>query len=388
MEKKWVGAWGNAVSISQRRPENYAKDITLRYPIKMTLDGQAIRITLDNFCGGEDVFLTHSFAAVSDGEDGILPETSVGITFSGSVSTVIKQGERLVSDPVPLSVKRGQFIAISLYFGGFTHMRSSARITGPLSKGYSAVGDQTENERLDADTSNSTAHFYFLTDVDVLTDSGAKTLICYGDSITAQDWPDYLIGMTLDSDMNTAVVRKAASGTRVLRQYDNITYESYGLKGETRFPREIAVSGAKAVLIQHGINDIIHPVGVEVNRFRPWSDLPTAEDIINGYRFYIRLAREAGLKVYFGTLLPIKGWRTYADFREKLRNEVNDWIRTNDEADGFVDFDAAVRDPEDTAAFAKGFDSGDHLHPNAAAYKRMAQEAFSLVRQLENGAEN
>ena len=40
------------------------------------------------------------------------------------------------------------------------------------------------------------------------------------------------------------------------------------------------VAGADAVLIQHGINDIIHPVGIEVNPFRPWSDLPTAQGLI------------------------------------------------------------------------------------------------------------
>ena len=60
-----------------------------------------------------------------------------------------------------------------------------------------------------------------------------------------------------------AIVRRAASGTRILRQYNNITYDSYGLKGATRFPREAKVSGADTIIIQHGINDIIHPVGVE-----------------------------------------------------------------------------------------------------------------------------
>ena len=139
-----------------------------------------------------------------------------------------------------------------------------------------------------------------------------------------------------------------------------------------RFPREIKVAGADGVLIQHGINDIIHPVGVMENKFRPWSDLPTAEDLIEGMRGYIKTAREQNLKVYAGTLLPIYGWRTYADFRDKLRCEFNDWIRTTDEIDGCVDFDAALRDPENPAAFAPGYDSGDHLHPSAKAYEKMA----------------
>lgn len=375
MNEKWVTAWGNAISVAERRPENYAKDLTLRYPVKMMLDGSALRITLDNFCGHEAVTLTCASVARSDGADGIAADSRVSLTFSGAKSVVIPAGERLQSDPVDFPVKKGETIAVSLYFAGFTEMRSGVVITGPLSGGYFAVGNQTDAAVLDMDTSKKTHTVYFLSDIDVRTASENHTLICYGDSITAQAWPDYLIERTLRcGDGTTAVIRKAASGTRILRQYDNITYDSYGLKGETRFPREIQVSGAEAVLIQHGINDIIHPVGTEVNRFRPWSDLPTAEEMIEGLRFYIHTARAAGLQVYVGTLLPIEGWRTYADFREKLRTAVNQWIRTTNEIDGCVDFDRAVCDPAHPTAFAQGYDSGDHLHPSLTAYARMAEE--------------
>ena len=208
----------------------------------------------------------------------------------------------------------------------------------------------------------------------MLTAPQNRAVICYGDSITAQAWPDYLIQRTLQlGDGTTSIIRRAASGTRILRQYDDITYDSYGLRGEIRFPREALAASADTVIIQHGINDIIHPVGTDVNPFRPWSDLPTAEEMINGLRMYIRIAREYGLKVYLGTLLPIEGWRTYADFREKLRCTVNDWMRTTDEADGCIDFDRAVCDPEHPSRFAEGYDSGDHLHPSPLAYQRMAQ---------------
>ena len=292
MSEKWVTAWGNAISVAERRPENYAKNLTLRYPAKMMLDGSALRITLDNFCGNEPVHLTGATVAVSDGADGILPETLVPLTFSGNAGVTIPAGERLQSDAAAFPVEKGTAIAVSLYFAEFTEMRSGVVITGPLSGGYFAVGDQTANAVLDTDTSKKTHTVYFLSDIDVLTAAENRTLICFGDSITAQAWPDYLMERTLQcGDGTTAVIRKAASGTRILRQYDNITYDSYGLKGETRFPREIQVAGADTVLIQHGINDIIHPVGTDVNRFRPWSDLPTAAEMIEGLRFYIRTAR-------------------------------------------------------------------------------------------------
>ena len=378
--KKWVGAWGNAISVSERRPENYAKNITLRYPVKMTLDGEAIRITLDNFCGNDAVRLTCACVAESRGGDRIVTETIKRLTFQGKESATISSGEKLVSDPVEFEIKRGGDIAISLYFEDFTEMRSGVVITGPYSGGYFAIGNQITASELELNTSKRTSTYYFLSDVEVLTRECCRAVICYGDSITAQAWPDYLTELVLkNGSENTSIVRKAASGTRILRQYDNITYDSYGLKGKTRFPREILVSGADTVIIQHGINDIIHPVGVEVNKFRPWSDLPTAEEMIDGLRWYISEAKKHGLKVYLGTLLPIRGWRTYADYREKLRSEVNEWIRTTNEADGCIDFDKAVRDPQNPKAFADGYDSGDHLHPSLKAYERMAEEALGAL---------
>lgn len=377
--KKWVTAWGNAISVAKRRPANYAKDITLRYPVKMILEGKGLRVTLDNFCGNEAVTITSVKAARSSGQDNIDTATTKTFTFGGKETVTIPSGEKAVSDPIEFSVERGEEISISIYLGEFTEMRSGVIITGPLSRGYFGIGDQSENPFFGVDTSKETSCFYFLSDIDVLTTEEKRTVICYGDSITAQAWPDYLMEMILGSDItDTAVIRKAASGTRILRQYDNITYDSYGIKGLTRFPRETKVSGADAVIIQHGINDIIHPVGEDVNKFRPWSDLPTAEELIEGLREYIKIAREKGFKVYLGTLLPIKGWRTYADFREELRNKVNEWMRTTEEADGCIDFDRAVCGTEDPLTFAEGYDSGDHLHPSLAAYERMAQEAFKI----------
>lgn len=373
-DKKWVSMWGNAISIANRLPENYSKNLTLRYPIHPVFDGDRLRLTFDNFCGTEDVTLTKAVVAKADGPRGIFEDTVVPVTFGGAASAVLPAGEAVVSDAIVFPVKRGEDISVSMYFGDFTLMRSSVMITGPLSKGAYAVGDCTECGELPLDETRNTNWFYFLSNIDILTDVSNRAVICYGDSITSQDWPDYLtLRLEQEGHVHTSVVRKAASGTRILRQYDNITYDSYGLKGKIRFPREAQVSGADTVIIQHGINDIIHPVGADVNPFRPWSDMPTAQELIDGIRWYIEQARDYGLKVYLGTLLPIEGWRTYERFREDIREEVNAWMRTAHEADGCIDFDEALRNPVRPRAFAPGFDSGDHLHPSKAAYEKMAQ---------------
>ena len=375
--KKYVTTWGNAISIADRRPENYAKDLTLRYPVRTMFDGDRLKLTLDNFCGTEPVTISHVYVADSvDGGREIVEETNTPVTFEGgSRSVTIPAGEAVVSGEIFFDVKRGNDISVSFYLGEFTLMRSAVLITGPLSKGFYAVGDYARSGVLPLDLTRNTNWFYFLSNIEIYTECTNRAVICYGDSITSQAWPDYLTLRLFDEKMeHTSIVRRAASGTRILRQYDNITYDSYGLKGETRFPREAKVSGADTVIIQHGINDIIHPVGVEVNPFRPWSDLPTADEMITGLKRYVEWAKEYGLEVYMGTLLPIYGWRTYEPFRDELRCAVNEWIRTTTDIKGCIDFDKALRDSANPAAFAKGYDSGDHLHPSLKAYERMAAE--------------
>ena len=366
---KWVACWGNATSITDRKEAVYAKDLTLRYPVRVVFSGSKLRFHFSNLTGTEDVKVTKAFVALKGGD-----YKALGITLNGEKELRIPAGKEITSDEIDFAVKAGEQVEVSMYLADFTQMNAGTLVTGPLSKGSYAYGDFADKEKFPDDLSRSTNWFYFLNTIDVFTEEKNHALVCYGDSITAQSWPDYLAQKAWDKGFhNVAIIRRAVCGTRILRQYDCITYAAYGLKGETRFPIEMQVAGASSVIIQHGINDIIHPVGVEVNKFRPWSDMPTAQDMEKGVEdFYISYARKLGIKVWSGTLLPIFGWRTYAPFRNDLRNEFNDWLRTSDKFDGCVDFDKAVRDPEKPEAFAQGFDSGDHLHPSEAAYKAMA----------------
>ena len=372
ISEHWASVWGNAVSIAENRPETYGKNITLRYPVFSRFGGDAVRITFDNYCGTDAITISKTTVLL----DGVFYD----VTFGGKAEVTIPAGENAVSDSVKCKVDPYSTMHVSFYLADFTQMRSMVFTKGPLSIGSYAIGDHTKTEEFDIDISRNTHYFYFLSNVAVLTDSKNRTVICYGDSITAQDWPDFLSLRCKDEGYNnTAIIRRATSGSRILRQYSCITYESYGLKGDNRFAHEIPTDGADTVLIQQGINDIIHPVGVAVNQFRPMSDLPTVDQLIEGMKKYIAQARSFGYRVYVGTLLPIGGWRTYAPFREEIRNQFNDWIRTTDLIDGYVDFDKALADPENPSWFLPEYDSGDHLHPSVAGYKAMADAVLKEI---------
>jgi len=98
----------------------------------------------------------------------------------------------------------------------------------------------------------------------------------------------------------------------------------------------------------------------------------TADDIIFAYKQIIARAHAQGVRVIGATLTPFEGAGTYTPAKEAIREAVNQWIRTTDQFDGTVDFEAIVRDPADPKAFREGLTGFDHLHPTDAGYAAMA----------------
>lgn len=379
-KKTWVALWGNAMSIVTHQPQQYAKHITLRYPITCALGGDRVRLTLDNFTGSEAVRFARVSIAKGIGGADIDASTSVDVTFHGQHAVTLASGEQKQSDAMAFSLHPKDVLMVSIYLQDVTHLRCGVLTQGVLSEGYFAEGEYCDAGIFPHAYSAPCEWVYFLKDVEVQCEKTCKAIVCYGDSITAQNWPDDLQQMLLNAGKPVSVIRRGVSGSRVLREYTCVPYEAYGQKGSTRFPHELPAAGSDTLIILQGINDIIHPVGADVNEFRPWSDLPTAQELIAGLKEYVVYAKQAGKTVYMGTLSPIEGWRTYAPFREELREAVNAWIRNNDMIDGVIDFDKALRDAKHPHRLQEEMDSGDHLHPSAQGYRQMAKTAYEALQ--------
>jgi hypothetical protein len=110
-------------------------------------------------------------------------------------------------------------------------------------------------------------------------------------------------------------------------------------------------------------------------RALPILESPSAAQLIDAYRTLIGRLHAAGIRVHIATLTPAGGTilPSYGGAEPNQRREtINAWIRSQREADGVVDFDAALRDPANPARLAPPYDSSDHLHPSTAGYRRMA----------------
>ena len=130
---KWVACWGNATSIINNKECMYAKDLTLRYPIKMCFSGSRLRFHFSNITGTETVRLRANVSRMSGKK--IISSSLTPICYQGSETITIQAQTEICSDEVVFAVEAGEQIAVSIYLEGYTQMYAGVLITGPLSGG-------------------------------------------------------------------------------------------------------------------------------------------------------------------------------------------------------------------------------------------------------------
>ena len=362
---KYTTIWSAAPSRCETGELAWGCDVTLRYGVYAAVAGNGLRLRLSNRHGKAAVAVPRvSVARITDGL--AIDETTVTPVPFGC--DLIAAGEEAVSDTVSFAVTAGERFAVSMYIGVPTDLTTSVAAIGPLSDKMAAVGDWAECALPPREMQMPTAWYRLLTGVEVCGEG--RTTVCYGDSITAQSWPDRLaLRLCEEGVQGRAVARMAVSGSRVLGQYNCAHYRHYGVRGTDRFEREVCLPGADSVIVLHGINDLIHPDG---SYYRPMSNLPSADDLIAAFRQHIAIAHAHGLRICLATITPFGGWRSDSPEKQAIRAAVNDWIRHSGEADAVADFDAAVCDPDHPEQMAPAYDSGDRLHPSDAGAAAMA----------------
>ncbi len=151
-----------------------------------------------------------------------------------------------------------------------------------------------------------------------------------------------------------------------------VLQDGLGPNAAARFDRDIlAQTNARYVIVFEGVNDM-----GTLTRDAPVdaaSHAAFVTRIETAYGQMIQSAHDHGLKIYGATILPYFGSDYYHpdSANEADRQAINAWIRDPAHYDGVIDFDAVMRDPQHPEHLRPDYDSGDHLHPNAAGYKAM-----------------
>jgi lysophospholipase L1-like esterase len=342
---------------------------------RTSIGGRRIRVHLSNDFGAAPLTITAAHIALRAKESAIIDGSDRVLKFSGRASGFIPPGAQIISDPVDLDVPALSDLAISVYVPGETGP-ATQHATGLHTSYISKAGDFTAAPSFTEPT--TTQSWFLVAGVDVVAPPDAAAIVAFGDSITDgatstpdtnRSWPS-LLAERLQANpatKNIAVANQGISGNRVLK-------DGAGVSALARFDRDVlSQAGVKWVVIMESINDI----GQTLRDGAPPADALTADDLIAGLRQMIVRAHTHGIKVIGATLTPYQGAAYYSDKGEEVRIAINQWIRTGGEFDNIVDFDAATRDAANAKTFRADYNIRDHLHPNDAGYKAMA-DAFDL----------
>ena len=353
-------------------------DQTIRQIARTSVGGDQMRIVISNEFGTRPVTIGSASVALSAGGSKIDPASVKRLTFGGNPSAVIPPGAPLISDPVDLPTKPLSSVAVSFYLPKRTGI-TSVHWDGVQTGYISSAGDKTMDADFKADSTTKKRLLLSRILTDAKPDSTA--IVFFGDSITDGNcstpdtnnrWPDHIAErLQAEGHPNVAVVNEAYSGDRVLTN-------GMGTNALSRFDMSVlSHPRVGTVVMMMGINDIGWP---GKDAITPNDPEPTAEDVIQGYKQIIDRAHDHGIRFVGVTLTPftdtfkgqpISGY--YTPEKEKLRQAVNAWIRANKTADGLIDFDKVVEDPNRPGYINPAYDCGDHLHPNDAGYQAMAK---------------
>jgi lysophospholipase L1-like esterase len=378
----WVAGWSASAQAAvpgSRAASGLARQ-TVRDIVFTSAGGTAVRLVVSNAFGTRMLRVGAATVAVAGKGASVAPGTMRQVRFGGSPSVDIPPGGQALSDPVAIRVPALHDLAVSLYLparsGPATVHRDAQQVSWLSKRGNHAAdpGGGSFTAR--------TLSWYYLAGVLVWSPRAAGTVVVLGDSITDgmhsaiganARWPDDLARRLAAVPGRTLAVADAGiSGNRVLTDA-----RCCGVSGEARFTRDaLGQPGVKDIIVLEGINDFGDSARRPSAGIDPVAAV-TAAAVIAGYRRLIALAHSRGLRIFGATLLPFQGAGYYRAAGEAKREAVNAWIRDSGAFDGVIDFDKVMRDPADRLRLNPAYDSGDHLHPNDAGYRAMA-DAVSL----------
>jgi lysophospholipase L1-like esterase len=371
---EWVAAWYSppfpTTPVWEPNQVRIFDHQTTRQVVRLEVAGDHVRVHLTNVLGLLPVRVGDVRIALSSPNGVLQAGTGHVVTFNGHRDATLAAGQALLSDPVEMKVSRFDELAISVYY------LDAVAPAGQLSTLIISPSGDHSGEDVWPLASNALDAPGLASGVDVEAASPAPVLVAFGDSITEgycstmgthRDYPEQLARLLASrrADAHWVVINSGISGNRLLHDGD-------GTAALARFDRDaLDIPGVKAIVLLEGINDI----GVA---YLPGSDTGPIEaaPLIGAYENLIRRAHARGLKIYLGTLTPYVGASYERPAGEKVREDVNAWIRKGSGFDGVIDFDQALRDPAHPSSIIGADQCGDDLHPNDAGYSVMAKTVF------------
>ncbi len=373
----WTAAWASAQMVpagDQVVPGEWLDDATLREVVRVGLSGPRLRLRLSNAFGTAPLTVGGVTVALSaDNGTARISGEAMAVRFGGRRDIVIPAGAETWSDPVDLAVTAGADLAVSLYLPA-APMPPTGH-PGSRATTYFASGNRIGDPDLRG--AQTAPRWLALAGIEVFAPQ-ARAIAVFGDSITDGygvqpdtnlRWTDHLAARLRAEPAfgAVAVLNGGIGGNRLLN-------DGLGPNALARFGRDVlSQPGVTHLIVLEGVNDL-----GTLTRDAPASPERHAAQVaqaIEALRQIVGRARAHGIVAIGGTIMPFGGSAYYHPdaATEADRQAINAWIRTSGNFDAVIDFDAAMRDPENPARLKPALDSGDGLHPSLDGYRAMAE---------------
>ena len=327
---------------------------TLRQVVDLSSGGSQIRIRLTDAYSAQAAWIGHVTVGTQQNAAQTV-ETPVTATFNGSQSVTIPAGGDVVSDPVSLAVAPATRLEISVFLPHGANLLQAPRHDFADEVNYNYVGGDVSAVQ-SMPVSNTFNFYTLISGVDTL-GTVPKTIVAAGDSITdgigsgaSTDtrWPNYLAQRL----PGWSVLNQGIGGNQVTSDQG-----ASGYSLQNRLSRDVfAVPGVADLFDSDGINDL--RAGV------------TADTLEQAQAGVVSQAHQHGVRVILSTLTPCAGETRCTSAVQTQEQLYNTWVMADTGGqDGSVDFYSAV---VLNGALNPQYDSGDHLHPNSAGYRVMA----------------
>jgi lysophospholipase L1-like esterase len=372
---------------------------TIRQTLFMTAQANQIRIKISNVFGGSNLPITAITVALpannTAGIHQIQPSTVKKVTFSGKDGITIPNGALAVSDPINFAIKGEQIVTVTIYLANGQTTNSITSHPGSRTFSWWQFGNAVSSAALDISnsTTQSAAHWYFLSSIEAWVPPKQGSFLIVGDSITDgrgstnnlnNRWPDLLFRRLQKSSATKHISfgNLAAGGNRVLA--DGLGPNAFG-----RIDRDVlAHPGVQYAMIFEGVNDIGTSATTQAAQDAVYDGLVLA------YQQMVTLIHSHGIPVFGATITPFSApsnvtIQPYSDpLREQTRQRVNKFIRESGTFDEVVDFDKWLADPKIPSQLNPEYDGGDYLHPSVQGYQYLADKfPVDIFSKWRDGAD-
>ena len=368
-ESTYCATWSSSqyLTESNNLPPIPLSSNSIRQIVHISVSGQTIRLKLSNRVGDSDLEIKGVTLAnsASQGSGEIDLSTLTQLKFNGKEGTVIPLGKEMYSDPFDYPLKAQSEVAISIYFGEVPPKLTSH--AGSRTFSFIEKGNKISKTKFSDEF--KTAHWYIIEAIEVSSSPTKKVVVCYGDSITdgrgstddkQNRWTDVLSRKLYlnDATKNVACVNAGIGATFVRNE------------GQERFERDVLnVKGSAYIIVLYGVNDILFTGS-------------SSEQVIEAYKALITKAHQNKKFIYGATILPFGKNDNWSKEKDKVRNEVNEWIRNTDKDEGgfdyYFDFDEIIKDPKNGSNLYDEYDCGDGLHLSPKGYETLVDSIDNL----------